>query len=129
MSEILAFTQELAARSKYKKLLYKSQDAENAKSLDTQLTHAFRIFEVSSVVCRFLSSSLLHAVLFMILRFNPASAFDFRNSKLSLKCLFYLLRYARFSLTAQYVKSLIKHHSLHHLYLRTDFSMCRKVCT
>lgn len=49
MAEILRFTQEMAARSKYKKLLYKSQDADAAKALDIQLTHAFRIFEVNGI--------------------------------------------------------------------------------
>ena len=45
MDEILLFAQEMASRSKYKKLLYKSQDAAAVISLDTQLTHAFQIFE------------------------------------------------------------------------------------
>lgn len=48
MAQILLFTQELASRSKYKKALYKSQDAETAQTLDTRLTHAFHIFEEST---------------------------------------------------------------------------------
>lgn len=46
MNEIFSFTEELASRSRYKKLFYRSQDAEAVKSLDMQLTHAFHIFEV-----------------------------------------------------------------------------------
>ncbi|GJE99857.1 hypothetical protein PsYK624_161310 [Phanerochaete sordida] len=50
MNAILLFAQEIVSRSKYKKLLYKSQDAAAVVSLDTQLTHAFQIFEVKSSV-------------------------------------------------------------------------------
>lgn len=46
MSDILEFTQEIATRKAYRKLLNKSEDAAAAKSLDAQLTHAFQIFEV-----------------------------------------------------------------------------------
>ena len=46
MNDILSFTREMASRKGYKKILYKLDDASSIKALDTQLTHAFQIFEV-----------------------------------------------------------------------------------
>ena len=46
MAQILAFCQDVTSRSKYKKYLYKIQDASNLTTLETQLTHSFQIFEV-----------------------------------------------------------------------------------
>ena len=48
MNEILEFTKEVASRRSYKRFLNKAEDAAAAQSLETQLTHAFQIFEVSS---------------------------------------------------------------------------------
>lgn len=48
MNEILAFTTDLATRRTYKKILSKADDAAAVQSLDSQLTHAFHIFEVRS---------------------------------------------------------------------------------
>lgn len=76
MTEILSFTQELALRSKYKKLLYKSQDAEAAQSLDTQLTHAFRIFEEGYTVL-----TSLYRVLMTLLRSQIQSSVSLRISQ------------------------------------------------
>ena len=47
MTQILSFAQEIVARATYKKYLYKSQDASNLASLETQLMHSFQVFEVS----------------------------------------------------------------------------------
>lgn len=59
MNDILAFIKELASRKGYKKILYKMDDATTVKTLDTQLTHAFQIFEVSlSSFCRFMTSQI-----------------------------------------------------------------------
>lgn len=46
MEEILEFTRTQLSRKVYKRLLYKSEDADNIKSLEDKLTHAFRMFEV-----------------------------------------------------------------------------------
>lgn len=50
MNDILAFTSDMAARPGYKRLLYKMEDAGAIKALDTQLTHAFQVFEIQSSV-------------------------------------------------------------------------------
>jgi hypothetical protein len=46
MKDILIFATEKVARRGYQKLLYKAEDATAVKLLDTQLTHAFDIFQV-----------------------------------------------------------------------------------
>jgi hypothetical protein len=48
MNEILNFTKEMASRRSYKRFLNKAEDAAAVQSLDTQLTHAFQIFEVGT---------------------------------------------------------------------------------
>ena len=49
MNEILAYVQQLAGRSKYRKVFYKTQDATTVRLLDTQLMHSFQIFSVCVV--------------------------------------------------------------------------------
>jgi hypothetical protein len=49
MNDILAFATEKVVRKKYKKILNKSDDASAIKTLNTQLTHAFQIFEVQAL--------------------------------------------------------------------------------
>ena len=46
MNDILSFAQEIVARPGYKRVFYKMEDAANAKGLEDQLAHAFRVFEV-----------------------------------------------------------------------------------
>ncbi|GJE95732.1 RICIN domain-containing protein [Phanerochaete sordida] len=50
MNNILSFTSDMASRPGYKRLLYKMEDANAIKALDTQLTHAFQVFEIQSNV-------------------------------------------------------------------------------
>lgn len=49
MNDILSYTKDVAARKTYKKLLYKMEDAAAADALETQLTHAFQLFQVSDI--------------------------------------------------------------------------------
>ena len=48
MAQILVFSQDMASRNRYKKYLYRSQDASNLAILETQLMHSFQIFEVGA---------------------------------------------------------------------------------
>ncbi|KZV62644.1 hypothetical protein PENSPDRAFT_739249 [Peniophora sp. CONT] len=50
MDSILAFASERVTRRTYQKLLSKADDAAAVKALNTQLTHAFHIFEIQSSV-------------------------------------------------------------------------------
>lgn len=44
------FVESVASRSKYKRFLYKAEDAENIKLLDVKLNQAFQLFLVSFYV-------------------------------------------------------------------------------
>lgn len=48
MNDILSFTTDMAARPGYKRFLYKMEGANAIKAVDTQLTHAFQVFQVGS---------------------------------------------------------------------------------
>ncbi|KIM83375.1 hypothetical protein PILCRDRAFT_7302 [Piloderma croceum F 1598] len=49
MEEIMQFATSQTSRSKYKRFIYKSEDADTAKRLDVQLTQAFQLFSVSAI--------------------------------------------------------------------------------
>ena len=49
MEDIMHFATSQASRSKYKRFIYKSEDADTAKRLDVQLTQAFQLFSVSAI--------------------------------------------------------------------------------
>jgi hypothetical protein len=48
MEEIMKFTNLQTSKSKYRRFLYKSEDADTAKQLDVKLTQAFQLFSVSA---------------------------------------------------------------------------------
>ena len=76
MNDILTFMLEFVSRSRYKRFLYKSQDAAAVSSLEVQLTHAFQIFEVFE-----LCSRRLHMLIFP--GYKATFTFEFRNRNLS----------------------------------------------
>lgn len=47
MEEIMQFATLYASRSRYKRILYKAEDADTIKSLDIKLNQAFQLFGVS----------------------------------------------------------------------------------
>ena len=78
MNDVYDLTAEMAARPGYKRLLYKMEDAGAIKALDTQLTHAFQVFEVRR--------SFAHLVVQLRtrhfwLRYNPVSVSVFHSSR------------------------------------------------
>ena len=44
----MKFTNLQTSKSKYRRFLYKSEDADTAKQLDVKLTQAFQLFSVSA---------------------------------------------------------------------------------
>ncbi|GJE91827.1 hypothetical protein PsYK624_079780 [Phanerochaete sordida] len=91
MSAILLFTEELASRSKYKKVFYKSQDAASIVSLDSQLTHAFQIFEINSSVAIRLSQQIALDQLRNLSITSPTSSSSIANCILDIAEGLYLI--------------------------------------
>jgi hypothetical protein len=67
MEEIMQFATSQTSRSKYKRFIYKSEDADTAKRLDVQLTQAFQLFSVSAIDL-FLSKNIYKLITY---RYNP----------------------------------------------------------
>jgi hypothetical protein len=72
MNDILAFAQELIARPGYKKLLYKAEDAVAVKTLDTQLTHAFQVFEVPITIHGCIPQLLMPSIVIDTVQYQPS---------------------------------------------------------
>jgi len=61
MNDILAFASEKILRKRYKKLWNRSEDSAAVKALNTQLNHAFQLFEVSSYISKAATTSVNHS--------------------------------------------------------------------